>query len=238
MKKVFNRLVVLVFVIGFFTACTTNLQVIKGNGNFVTSEKNVSKFEKLNINNSATVRFHVSQEYRVIVTVDENLAEYLEIETRGNSLNIGTKRGSYSFTRFQVDVYCPFISGVTVSGSGNFASMDKITTSTFESSVSGSGKIEGRIECENFSARISGSGGIIVIGNSKNSNISISGSGKFTGTEFAVNNADIRTSGSGSVDIQVSDNLKASVSGSGGINYSGEPKLDTKVSGSGRIRKL
>jgi phage shock protein PspC (stress-responsive transcriptional regulator) len=234
-----------------------NLRAIKGNGNLVTSEKSVSIFEKINADNSAAVRFHASQEYRVVITVDENLEEYLEIDTKGDVLNIGTKAGSYSFTKFQVDVYCPVLTNVAVSGSGSFVSMDKITTSTFESAVSGFGKIEGSIECEKFSAKISGSGKIkgniecenffanisglgeiTVVGNSKDANINISGSGRFTGSEFTTNNANIHISGLGNVDIYVTDNLNANISGSGSINYRGEPKLETNVSGLGRIRKM
>jgi hypothetical protein len=238
MKKVIKKFIVLTLVFGLFTGCVYNLRKIKGNGSLVTSEKSISGFTKINISSGAAVHFHASHENRVVVTVDENLKEYLEIDTKGDFLNIGTKNGSYSFTKFQVDVYCPVLAGVTVSGSGSFVSTDKITTSKFESVVSGSGKIEGKVECENFSARISGSGRITIVGNSKDADISISGSGRFAGTEFVINNASIHISGSGNIDVHVTDNLKANISGSGGILYRGEPKLDTKVSGSGRIRKM
>ena len=241
MKKVFNSLVVLAFIIGVFSSCVSfnmNTNTIKGNGNLVTSEKSFSAFEKINVSNSANVRFYASTEYRVVITVDENLDEYVEIVTKNNVLNIGTKSGSYSFTKFLVEIYCPTLTGISLSGSGNFESVDKITTTTFEVSVSGSGKIEGNIESEKMSSKISGSGRIIVTGSSKDADVVISGSGKFNGSDFIVNNATIRISGSGSADVHVIDNLKANVSGSGNINYRGEPRTDTNVSGSGRVRKM
>jgi len=226
--------------IGIFACCVscTSFLPIKGNGNLVTSEKTVSEFEKVNVSGSAEVRFHASQEYRAVVTVDENLDEYVEIVVKNNVLNIGTKSGSYSFTKFLVDIYCPVLSGVSVSGSGSFKSADQITASTFETSISGSGKIEGTVECDNFSARISGSGNMTVVGNSQNADIGISGSGKFNGNEFIINDATVRISGSGNVDIHVTDNLKANISGSGGVNYRGEPKTDINISGSGRVRNM
>ena len=239
MKKVFNSFVILALTIGISVSCVSCVfNAIKGNGNLVTTEKSFSAFEKINISNSANVRYYSSPEYRAVVTIDENLDEYVEIATKNNVLNIGTKSGSYSFTKFLVEIYCPTLTGVSLSGSGSFENVDKITTSTFETSVSGSGKIEGNIECENISARISGSGRIIVIGSSKDADIGISGSGKFNGSEFIVNNATIRISGSGDVDAHVTDNLKVNVSGSGNVTYRGEPKTDTNVSGSGRIRKM
>ena len=226
-------------VIGLLAACVSCSFPfkIKGNGNLVTSEKYVSAFSKVNVSRSAEVRFHESQEYRVVVTIDENLDEYVEIVTRNNVLNIGFKSGAFSITKYSVDIYCPLLTGVSVSGSGRFRSVDKITSSTFETYVSGSGKIEGTIECENFTAKISGSGGITVIGNCKDAEIVISGSGRFNGDEFNINNATVRISGSGSATIYVSDNLKATISGSGRVNYRGEPKIESNISGSGRIRK-
>ena len=236
-----KNILVVMATAGVLSGCVLsgNSSSIKGNGNLATSEKTVSDFEKININGCAEVHFYVSQDFRVVVTIDENLAEYVEIVTENNVLNIGTKNGSYLFTKFLVDIYYPVVlTSVSVSGSGSFTSMDKITVPTFKMAVSGSGKIEGIVECENFSASVSGSGKIIVAGNSKNANIAIAGSGKFNGDDFIINNATIHIDGAGNADMYVTDNLKADISGSGGINYRGEPKTDTNVSGSGHIRKM
>jgi hypothetical protein len=237
-----NKIIWIATIIAICISCASCINIItipkKGNGNITTSERIVSTFQKINVSGSATVRFHISQEYRVVVTVDENLAEYVEIVTRGNTLNIGTKSGSYSFTKFVVDVYAPTVIGVSVSGSGSFENLDKITVSTFESSVSGSGNIKGTVESKKFSARISGSGRITVAGNSQDTDIHISGSGRFIGSEFVTNNASARISGSGNAEIHVTDNLRASISGSGSINYRGNPIIDSSISGSGRVRNI
>jgi hypothetical protein len=230
----------MLYIIGFsliYVSCGSLFPIV-GNGDLVDSERTVSSFEKINISGSAEVRFYSSQEYRTVVTVDSNLLEYTEIVTRGNTLNIGMKNGNYSFTKYLVDVYCPVVTGVSVSGSGHFEGMDDINTSTFTSNVSGSGKIEGVIECEIYTAKISGSGKITVTGNSHNSNIEISGSGAFNGYGFTINNATVHISGSGKGNINVSENLNVSITGSGRINYLGSPRIDSKISGSGQIKKL
>jgi len=236
-----NKIILFAAAIGIFAACVscTSFLPMRGNGNLVTSEKTFSEFEKINVSGSAEVRFHESQEYRAVVTVDENLEEYVEIFTRNNQLNIGTKNGySCSFTKYLVDVYCPALTGVLITGSGSFENRDDIVVSTFGTTVTGSGKVKITVECENFSAKITGSGKIMVAGNSNDANITITGSGKFSGSDFRINNANVHISGSGSIDVHVTDNLKANISGSGGINYRGEPRIDSKVTGSGRIRKM
>jgi len=242
MKKL--NFIILVLIIGLFGSCTVvlfengNIIPRKGNGNLITSEKTVSPFERINISGSAEVRFYESQEYRTVVTVDSNLLEYTEIDTTGKTLNIGTKRGSYSFTKYLVEVYCPAVNGVSISGSGRFYGMNGINVPAFTLNISGSGRVESTIESEDFSAKISGSGDIIVTGNCRDSNIEISGSGNFNGNDFVINKAEVRISGSGKATVNVSEYLNANISGSGNINYRGNPRIDTKISGSGRIKKL
>jgi len=214
---------------------------LKGDGILVKSEETVTAFEKINIatNRKIDVHFYKSQEYRVIVTVDSNLKEYLEIDTKNNLLNIKTKKGrSYLFTKCLVEVYCPTLTALSISGSGYFKGMDKITTSTFKSSISGSGEIDGTIDCDDFSVNISGSGKINVIGNNKNTNIHISGSGTINGDNFKMENATVNISGSGKMNIFVTEYLKVNISGSGTINYRGQPKIDFSSSGSGKINRL
>ena len=236
-------LVTMVIVIGIAAVCSSCIIAIKpimGNGNIRTSERTVSSFDKIHISGSAEVRFHESQEYRASVTVDSNLDEYVEVYVSGNTLNIRTRDGyTYSFKKFLVDVYCPVLTGVSVSGSGSFEGKDAIIAPVFESEISGSGRIGGRIECGYFSARIAGSGRINVTGNSVSSNIAISGSGSFNGDTFIVNTAVVSITGSGNAYVYVTNSLRADISGSGTINYRGNPQVvDSNISGSGRVKKI
>jgi hypothetical protein len=231
--KIAGMILVIGISVGFISC--NNLPII-GNGILKTSERNVSSFEKIRSSGSADLRLHLSQEYRVIITTDSNLIEIVTTEVSGNTLRIGSKNGNYSFTKIQVDVYCPVLTGISISGSGSFSSDDKITAAVFESNVSGSGNINGTVECDNFSADISGSGDIAIAGTGKNSNIRISGSGNFNGIEFITNNVTARISGSGNMSIWALENINATVSGSGSIKYRGTPKIDFNGSGSGKIR--
>jgi len=216
-----------------------NVFHIIGNGSMETTEKTISSFDKINAAGSAEVRFYKSNEFKVIYTIDSNLTEYVEIYTSGSTLNIGMKNGySYSYSKKIVEIYCPDVTGITMSGSGFFIAEDTITAPSFSAIVSGSGKVEGKFETSNFSAKISGSGKINITGNSNSSNIEISGSGNINAVNFPVKTADIKISGSGRADIHVTDRLKANISGSGRVNYIGNPVVESSISGSGKIGKI
>jgi hypothetical protein len=233
-----RKLALILAAIGILTVFTScrSLTHIRGNGDMITSERTVSAFEKIQISGSAVVNYRTSQEYRVVVTVDSNLEEYTRVYTDGNVLKIGTKNGkSYSFTKYIVDVYCPTLSAISVSGSVRFNGIDKISVSTFTLRISGSGNIDCYIECNKFNAAISGSGEIDVSGSAKEMNVTASGSATINGREFQTNNAIFNISGSGKISIWVLDYLKAKVSGSGKVTYRGNPKIDYSTSGSGRL---
>lgn len=201
-------------------SCENSSNTIKGNGDLITIEKPfLHKFEEISISTGANVRFHSSNEYKIVVTVDSNLAEYALIDTKNNKLEIGTMDGKYSFTKYLLDVYAPKLSAISISGSGSFSNIDTINV-------------------HNIDVNISGSGSATLSGNSDNSNIDISGSGAFYGQEFNTKNANVSISGSGMVHIGVTNNLKANISGSGSLIYKGNPKTDFNISGSGKIENI
>jgi len=230
----------------------------RGNGNLVTFEKPLSQFEKLQISGRAIVNFYESREYRAVVTVDSNLQEGVRIYIDNDVLKIGTKNGrSYIFTQYIVDVYCPRLSGISISGSVRFEGKDKINSPSFNLNISGVGKITGAFECSDFSATISGSadinsrlicnslkagisgsGKITLAGETKDLDITVSGSGDFIGHELCANNAALQISGSANINIWVMDYLKANVSGSGLVRYRGNPKIEYRASGSGRFENV
>ena len=238
----FFRILVMLFIVGTtigFLSCDNGLIPTKGNGNIINSERTVSSFKKIHSSGSAEVRFNASQEYKVVVTTDSNLIENVTTDIRNDLLYIGTKRGNYSFTKLLINIYCPVITYVSISGSGTFYASEKISVSDFESDISGSGKINMTIECNKFFTKIAGSGALTVSGSSKDSNMNISGSGDIDGNDFHINNATVNISGSGKATINVTNNLKATISGSGVLNYRGNPAIiESDVSGSGKINKL
>ena len=187
-----------------------------GNGWVKSVKINVAPFEKIENSSPGIIRYHRSNEHRVILNIDSNLEKYVSIVSENNTLKIDKKNTHLTVLtiNYVIDVYAPSISAISISGSGNF---------------------NGNIKCENISARGSGSGEIIIMGNSQNADIIMSGSGRFRGSEFIANNAILTVRGSGSITIHVTDYIKANISGSGNIIYQGTPAIDYSRNGSGRL---
>jgi hypothetical protein len=221
--------------------------VLIGNGEVITDKRSLSPFDKIKVSGSCEARFHSSEEYSAVVTVDSNINEYIETVVKNGVLRIKLKPGRrYYYDNKTVDVYCPALAGVSISGSGSFEAADKIKSQEFEIEITGSGSIKcaaddgdegGALECDNFTARITGSGSIDIDGSGKDAEIRISGSGHFNGKAFKLKNCSVHISGSGAADVCAEDILDANISGSGKIRCKGNPKIDFKSSGSGRLIK-
>ena len=259
MKKVFLKLALLTLVIGVAlinNSCGATF-IKEGNGVLVISEQDLPEFEKINISGFAEVHFYESDEYRTVLIIDENLEKYVDIFVEGNTLKIKTKNGSYIFTKFLVEVYCPAsLTGVTLSGSGNFYGKDAIVTSTFNAAISGSGDIKCDVECSsNISATITGSGNMRGDFACQDFSAKIDGSGDMRGKvecqKFSakiIGSGNISIAGSGQeADITISGsgdfggydfimkNATISISGSGNANVFVTDYLKATIYGSGNI---
>ena len=130
------------------------------------------------------------------------------------------------------------LASLTVSGDGNLTVNGKISTGSLTTTISGSGSIKATADVDNYSGVISGSGAINITGGADHSKIVISSSGTFAGKSFSTKTLNSTISGSGTVNIAVSESIRAMISGSGNINYSGNPSIDKTVIGSGGVRKV
>jgi hypothetical protein len=125
-----------------------------------------------------------------------------------------------------------------VSGSGNVQFTGSCRD--FDSKVSGSGKV--MVDLTGASVAevgISGSGKIIAKGNAKEIRAQVSGSGEVLAADLQVERCEIRISGSGDIEVNVKNELDATISGSGSVSYRGNPEhVNSHASGSGKVRKM
>jgi len=216
------------------------MTTIRGNRDIITAEIEINgSFEKIRVSGSADVLYHVNPDIRVVVSTDSNLINFLDISNINNTLNIGTQPGSYSFSKLFVEVYSPNISAISIVGSGDFKSTDRIISPSFEAKISGSGDIAVDIESVSFVASITGSGDIKTTGKAVKSKVEINGSGDFKGADLQTENTSVKISGSGDASVFATEHLDAQIFGSGDIRYRGEPNsIEKVVRGSGDVRKL
>jgi len=231
--------IILVVSILFIAGCTAqNRRRVKGNGNIIHKTKNVGSFEKIGVSGEFDIYLVKGKEGHLDIKIEENLLPYLVTEVDNGQLKIKWKNGTSISTRKGIVITVQFesINSVVLTGSGDIVSKDLIKADHFKATISGSGDLDLEVESNSLRAAVSGSGDIVLKGSTKSFEAAVAGSGDISAFHLKSDNAEIKVSGSGDVELTVQKELKARVSGSGDISYKGNPKIqDIKVSGSGDV---
>ena len=192
-------------------------ETVKGNGNIVTRNCDVSVFEDLSLLLPATVNFTISEDYTCTFRVDENLLEYLDIKVKEKELILERQQKHKNVnlhpTEFVIDITAPSLKEAGLAGSGNIYMMSPLNGDKMEFFVAGSGDIvfKEAVNVSHLELQIAGSGDISI--------------------------SDLACDGSGDITANVSNKLTYSIIGSGDIAYYGNPVLEGDKVG-GRVKAL
>lgn len=250
-------------------ACTINIdgesfggKTIKGNGNVVTRNYDMTGFNGISTSLSATVNFNIADNYSCTVSADENLFDCLDIKVKDNELLMGKrkeeKNTSLKATQFVIEVTAPSLESLNLAGSGTFNALSPLNSEEIEVNLAGSGDIvlntvtvakaelnvagSGDMVCnelvaDELNSNVAGSGDLKVTrGTVREAVASVAGSGDIVLT-CAIDNLDANVAGSGDIKARVNGKLTYGIFGSGDIGYYGNPVVEGDKVG-GRVSRL
>jgi hypothetical protein len=178
----------------FLTSCT--FTGIQGNGSIVSQERAAIEFHGLTINGVGNVNVHPGEYYKVEVTTDENLQEFVLVEVKNNVLYIDTK-SNLKPTRLIFDVHLPDLQSINQSGVGNVKVFEGNASNLV---ISKSGV--GNLDAQNYQVE----------------NVTIQHSGVGNSTVWATNSLNGALSGVGNLRYKGNPTVNVSVSGVGKVN--------------------
>ena len=238
-----NSIKLSILVIAFATTISHaqsrgNNQKISGNGNLKSETRTTATYDEIKVSGFFDVDLVAGTEGKINVNAEENILEYIIIESENNILSIYTKKGISIQTNKKVTIQVPFesLNKISLVGSGDVNSKNTIKSDNLDIKLTGSGDMNLEIEAKTTEISLAGSGDMVVKGKSGDLISKLSGSGNIDAYNLATANADVAVAGSGDLKVFCTESLKARVAGSGDINYKGNPKTkDTKTAGSGDI---
>lgn len=233
-----------VFFWGFFLfhSCAVDSHSIKGNGNIVNKQLDVTEYEEIYLSGFGDVIYEQRSwdDPYLQVSVDDNIFPYLDIKVENGKLYIKPKDNhNLNPTRFKVYTSSSALNRVKISGSGDVHLKGELNSDKIEVSISGSGGIASdSLYCNALVLGISGSGKANLEGVCNNASFNVSGSGRIEAQEYQVMDLNCNVSGSGKMKVHANRSINATISGSGNIEYKGSPEtVNQRVSGSGNIVK-
>ena len=238
--KVFGTTMVLVLAV-MLAGCVSpaNLMQVAGSGNPVTVDQDLAGFTKVRAATAFEVTIKQGPDYRVVITVDDNIKPYLDVRVDGDTLNISLKPNTVlgvGSNRLQADVTMPALEALEVSGAS------RADLSGFESKAdlslraSGASRIQGTITAGDVTADLSGASQLGLKGQGGDLKLDASGASNANLSDFPVGDADVQLSGASRAQVNMEGTLDADVSGASGLKYAGEVRLgNVETSGASNV---
>lgn len=221
-----------------FTSCESdNWYMIRGSGPVMSESRIVPVHRNLNVSVPAEVHIYQSLVRDLTIEAQANVLDAIDTYVDGNELNIKLADGMSLGTHEPIVIYISsaMYNTIRLSGSVDLIAETPIVTDVFDVTVSGSGSVDAEVDANTVVASISGSARMWLQGNTLTQQYTVSGSGYIYSYDLYTETSDISISGSGRIEVNVAEYLKARISGSGDIYYAGYPTVNSQISGSGRL---
>lgn len=219
-------------------ALNSCINTIDGNGEVTKEQRAVSSFNKIDISGGYEVLINQGDMERLEIEADENLLEYIETKTKGNTLYISTNKPIGNTSSLKLYITVVDVEDIDVSGAIELRNKGTYKTENLEIDVSGAADIDLDVDVENLTMDMSGASETTLSGTANNFEIEISGAGELQAKKLKTRNTTIDISGAGSAIVHAKKTLNVSVSGAGSVKYKGSPKIKKDISGAGSVEKL
>lgn len=189
---------------------------IPGNGIAKSETRVVTSFDKIRSSGIGELDIHYGDKNEVVVTVDENLMDYVTTEVEDGVLKLNTTESINTSLGLHFDITVTELSAVSLSGVGDLH-LHEVRGDTLKLTISGVGSVEADGQVKDLEVRVSGVGDADL-------------------QDLVAENVVVRVSGTGSAEVHADKKVDAKVSGVGGIEVHGDPETrESNSSGLGGV---
>jgi hypothetical protein len=231
-----KQIISLVFGLSFLciSSCT---KTYTGEGEVVAESRDMGTFSSIALNMHVLLLVKDSTAHSCVVKAQQNLQEVIITRLDGKTLVITNKGRIDSDRPIVIEVTMNQAESFEVNGSGKIQSTGTIKNDLIDLEVNGSGSLEMDVVTDKLTAAVSGAGTLNLTGSTNDFDVEISGSGNVNAFDLNTLHSKSKISGSGEINVNVSDKLRAQVNGSGKIYYKGNPEKSIHIEGSGSVEK-
>lgn len=216
---------------------------IKGNGNIVSRELNVSTFIRLHLGLRGQVELHQSDEEKVIVETDENLQDFFAVANAGRTLFVSTevKFRKPVFTSCVTKIYLRQMDTLYVRNEGghvtcpNEISLKEPITIKIQSE----GNTELNLVVPSIKLSCQTEGNVTLRGACENIKINTMSEGNFDSSKLKAGELYIKNMSEGNVDLYAEKTIEMKHYGQGYMHYYGPAVVkDVRQYGDGEIKHM
>jgi hypothetical protein len=232
--KHISLLIILIALVVVGASCGA---AVTGSGNLVTREFDFSDFDTVAISHAFDGTITRGDSYRVAVTLDDNLEQYLDVQQDGGQVSIGLNETlAIGRSTLQFEMTLPALVAVSASGASRVALNGFSSSEVFTADASGASRITGEVTTGDATLTASGASTISLSGEVGAVRANASGASTIDLEQVTAASAQVDAGGASTVTVNTSGNLDANASGGSNVYYIGEPTMgNVETSGGGSV---
>lgn len=243
--RLFGALVALCLV-GALAGCTVpNIlsgTTVTGSGRTTTQEYDFTGFNKVVVSHAFQATVTRGDAYRVAVTVDDNLVEYLDVRVDGDTLRIQLKPVlslGFRNTTLRAEVTLPSLAGLDLSGATRTQLSGFTNSEQLDVEISGASQLRGNVTVSGATTiRASGASTLELTGSSASLNANASGASTVRLQDFPTGDARVDVSGASNITVNAKGRITGEASGASSVKYTGNPaSVLVDTSGASSVRQ-
>jgi predicted small secreted protein len=214
---------------------------IVGSGNAVELRLDLADFSRIEASCVFKVQVLKAAAFQVTVSVDDNLADYLDIRVTDGGLVLAMKAGTYMIGRdsLRVHVEMPALDGLNLSGAAQLSMSGFTSDRPLEIEASGVSSARGDITAGETTVSASGTGEVQLTGTGTTLSLLASGAASVDLQDYPVAEATVDLSGVAENTVNVSESIRGTASGASRLGFTGNPGLvDVQTSGTASVGPL
>lgn len=243
-KRIIPLMAVMVLLAIALSSCVVPFRgVVRGSGNIITETRQVSDFNKVQLDGAGTLTIIKGVSESLQIEADDNVLPELTSDVTGNTLVLGIEENWWqkAIIPTQGIEYVLTVTGlsnITINGAADLY-LDGFETDSLTIEINGAGNITvSDLAANTFEFEINGTANSDLSGEVDDLSIMVNGMGNVQAGDLQTSTADIEINGLGNGTIWVTDSLSVSISGGGSLSYYGFPTVSQDISGAGDITSL
>jgi hypothetical protein len=243
-KRIFALITTMLLMTMALSSCIVPFKgVVRGSGNTITETREVTGFNKIQLEGAGTLRITQGEVESLKITADDNVLPELTSDITGNTLVLGFQENWWQKAIIPTQtinyvLVVTDLSDIIINGAADL-NLDGFETDSLAIEVNGAGKITvTNLSANEFEFIINGTANSQLSGGVDDLSIQVNGMGNVKAGDLQASNADIEINGLGKGTVWVTESLSVSISGGGSLSYYDYPTISQNISGAGNIVSL
>ena len=213
-----RRLALLLLLAVFAAGCHPGrFAEISGSGKREVQKRTVAPFTSISTEGAFTIEITCQKDQSLEVEGDDNVLEFVTAEVGGNILRLKNTKNYSTAEPVKFKISVPNLEGISVQGAGRI-------------------DIKG-MNNDKFEIDANGAPSITVAGTTKVIDVGANGAGKIDTSKLHATRGVVEANGATRVDLDITEQLDATVNGPSTVTYKGDPVVNKSIRGPGKIER-